>query len=122
MQTVKSMLHKGGCSSDIYAALLALISKFSVIVVQTESRTITSGSPQSAQLLQPQWPDLNKFRQMDEVEKGKVKSHYDLRHRAREVPALSSGCHISVLQGGSRVPGVIQCCDDAPRSYSVNIG
>ena len=64
-------------------------------------RRLRSSIPTLAQALAPNWPDLNKFREMDEQYKQKLKKQYDRRHRVRELPVLDDQVPVYISSGRS---------------------
>ena len=64
-------------------------------------RCLRSSIPTSAQALAPNWPDLNKFREVDERYKQKFKRQHDRHHRVRELPVLDDQVpvYISIVEG-----------------------
>jgi len=55
-------------------------------------RQLRSTVPTSDTSLNPKWPNLDKFRKVDEDFKLKQKKKFDRRHRAVELPSLPSIC------------------------------
>ena len=71
-------------------------------------------------VLIPSWPNLTKFRQVDEQYKKKQKCQFDRRHRARELPELEDDTEVFITDGRrpNSVPGrVIQ--SSGTRLYTV---
>ena len=68
------------------------------------------------------WPNLDKFRKIDESFKQKQKENYDHRHRAIDLPSYNKDqpVFITTREGTESVPGrVIQ--ETRHRSYQVQI-
>ena len=84
------------------------------------SRHLCSPIPTLAQALALNWPDLNKFREVDDKYKLKIKKQYDRHHRVRELPVLDDEVpvYISGRRSTSAIPGnVVQSAGE--RSYQV---
>ena len=64
-------------------------------------RRLRSPIPTLAQALAPNWPDLNKFREVDDKYKLKIKKQYDRRHRVRELPVLDDEVPVYISGGRS---------------------
>ena len=72
-------------------------------------RQIRSTVPMSAKLLNPKWPDLQKFRNSGEQFKQAQKCNFDKRHRATNLPEFESDdtVFIATRPGTNPSPGTI---------------
>ena len=83
-------------------------------------RQIRSTVPTSAKLLNPKWPDLQKFRTLDEQFKQTQKRNFDKRHRAMNLPEFecNNPVFVATRPGTNPSPGtIVQTNRD--RSYDV---
>ncbi|XP_056156803.1 uncharacterized protein LOC130130964 [Lampris incognitus] len=98
VQTVKQLFKK---SSDPYLAYRStpLAGGYSPSKL-LQRRRLRIPVPAHPSLLQPGWPDLSAFKGQDQQSKLKQKAHFDTRHRAKLLPALSSvaGKPVGILQ------------------------
>ncbi|UYV84769.1 hypothetical protein LAZ67_X003390 [Cordylochernes scorpioides] len=63
-------------------------------------------------------PDLENLEKRERNQRHKNKTHFDIHHRARELPHLDEGTRVWVKD--LRVPGVVLEDAGSPRSYIVN--
>ena len=70
-------------------------------------RRLHSPIPTLAQALALNWPDLNKFYEVDDKYKLNIKKQYDRRHRVRELPVLDDEVPVYISGGRSTsaIPG-----------------
>ena len=84
-------------------------------------RCLRSPIPTLKEALAPNWPDLNKFQEVDEQYKLKLKKQYDRRHHVLELPVLDDQVPVYIPSGRSTsfIPGnVIRGAGE--RSYEVH--
>ena len=72
-------------------------------------RHLCSSIPTLAQALAPNWPDLNKFREVDEQYKQKFMRQHDRHHHVCELPVLDDQVpvYISSERSTSAIPGSV---------------
>ena len=78
----------------------------------------TAHLPVLEQTLQPKTPDLQKVKQTEERSKEKLRTNYDRRHRARDLPTLNCGDRVWIRDLDR--PGTVSQRAQYPRSYLVN--
>ena len=92
VRTVKSLLMKEG---DFHKALLAYratpLAHGSSPAQLLMGRRIRTPVPVSPEQLQPQWPDLERFKEKDTAMKVLQQQTYNQRHRTRTLPPLQPG-------------------------------
>ncbi|UYV82065.1 hypothetical protein LAZ67_21000644 [Cordylochernes scorpioides] len=81
-------------------------------------RKLRTTVPISPVQLQSRIPDLENLEMREKDQRHKKKTHFDIHHRARELPHLDKGTRVWVKD--SRVPGVVLEDAGTPRSYIVN--
>ncbi|CAM4622673.1 unnamed protein product [Leuciscus chuanchicus] len=82
-------------------------------VIQREDRKIE----EEGFILQPQWPDLERFREKDTVLKLKQQRSFNQRHRTQTLPHLQHGQHVWIKPTCTRETVVSPA--PTPRSYEV---
>ncbi|UYV62041.1 K02A2.6-like, partial [Cordylochernes scorpioides] len=82
------------------------------------NRKLRTTVPTSPVQLQSRIPDLENLEMREKDQRHKKKTHFDIHHRARELPHLDKGTRVWVKD--LRVPGVVLEDAGSPRSYIVN--
>ncbi|UYV82799.1 K02A2.6-like, partial [Cordylochernes scorpioides] len=82
------------------------------------NRKLRTTVPISPVQLQSRIPDLENQEMREKNQRHKKKTHFDIHHRARELPHLDEGTRVWVKD--LRVPGVVLEDAGSPRSYIVN--
>ncbi|UYV72120.1 K02A2.6-like [Cordylochernes scorpioides] len=82
------------------------------------NRKLRTTVPTSPVQLQSRIPDLENLEMRGKNQRHKKKTHFDIHHRARELPHLDEGTRVWVKD--LRVPGVVLEDAGSPRSYIVN--
>ncbi|UYV79648.1 K02A2.6-like, partial [Cordylochernes scorpioides] len=82
------------------------------------NRKLRTTVPTSPVQLQSRIPDLENLEMREKDQRHKKKTHFDIHHRARELPHLNKGTRVWVKD--LRVPGVVLEDAGSPRSYIVN--
>ncbi|UYV66641.1 K02A2.6-like, partial [Cordylochernes scorpioides] len=82
------------------------------------NRKLRTTVPISPVQLQSRIPDLEILEMREKNQRHKKKTHFDIHHRARELPHLDEGTRVWVKD--LRVPGVVLEDAGSPRSYIVN--
>ncbi|UYV66978.1 K02A2.6-like, partial [Cordylochernes scorpioides] len=82
------------------------------------NRKLRTTVPISPVQLQSRIPDLENLEMREKNQRHKKKTHFDIHHRARELPHLDKGTRVWVRD--LRVPGVVLEDAGSPRSYIVN--
>ncbi|UYV77098.1 K02A2.6-like [Cordylochernes scorpioides] len=82
------------------------------------NRKLRTTVPISPVQLQSRIPDLENLEMREKDQRHKKKTHFDIHHRARELPHLDEGTRVWVKD--LRVPGVVLEDAGSPRSYIVN--
>ncbi|UYV75118.1 K02A2.6-like [Cordylochernes scorpioides] len=119
VKNIKNQLKKG---RDPYLSLLGyrtapLENGYSPaeLCMNRKLRTTVQISPVQ---LQSRIPDLENLEMREKNQRHKKKTHFDIHHRARELPHLDEGTRVWVKD--LRVPGVVLEDAESPRSYIVN--
>jgi hypothetical protein len=121
VQTLKALIKKNG--DDIYTALLAYrtaplqlhgLSPSQLLM----GRQLRSFLPVPTSHLQPRLPDLRAMQQREKASKVAQQANFGRRHKAKELPALTSGDRVWV-KDLSRPATVAQRVDNNPRSFWV---
>ena len=79
---------------------------------------LRSNLPVSESELKPNWPELLKLREEEEVRKQKQKHLFDSYRGVRELPEILVGTTVWVTD--LKVPATVSESADTPRSYTVN--
>ncbi|UYV80773.1 K02A2.6-like [Cordylochernes scorpioides] len=82
------------------------------------NRKLRTTVPTTPVQLQSRIPDLENLELREKYQRHKKKTHFDIHHRARELPHLDKGTRVWVKD--LRVPGVVLEDAGSPRSYIVN--
>ncbi|UYV84889.1 K02A2.6-like [Cordylochernes scorpioides] len=82
------------------------------------NRKLRTTVPISPVQLQSRIPDLENLEMREKNQRHKKKTHFDIHHRARELPHLDEGTRVWVKD--LRVPSVVLEDAGSPRSYIVN--
>ena len=118
VRTVKSLLMKEG---DFHKALLAYratpLAHGSSPAQLLMGRRIRTPVPVSPEQLQPQWPDLERFKEKDTAMKVLQQQTYNQRHRTRTLPPLQPGQQVWIRP--ARTTGTVVGPATTPRSYEV---
>lgn len=118
VRTVKSLLVKEG---DFHKALLAYratpLAHGSSPAQLLMGRRIRTPVPISSEQLQPQWPDLERFREKDTVLKLQQQQTFNRRHRTQTLPPLQPGQHVWIKP--THTEGTVVSQAQTPRSYEV---
>ena len=103
--TVKSLLKD--CSDPYLALLLYRSTPLPYLLLMGQH--LHSLIPTLTEPLAPNWPDLNKFQEVDEQYKLKLKKQYDRRHRVLELPVLDNQVPVYISSGRSTsaIPGSV---------------
>lgn len=80
-------------------------------------RNLRTSLPQPSSKLDPNWPELQAFRRKDEEERRKQAAHYNLHHRSRTLPELTSGQKVWIPT--EEASGTLLRTANTPRSYLV---
>lgn len=80
-------------------------------------RNLRTPLPQPTSKLEPKWPDLQSFCKLDEKGRQRQAKHYNLRHRSRPLPQLTSGQKVWITTDSTA--GTVVEPADTPRSYVV---
>lgn len=80
-------------------------------------RNLRTSLPQPTAKLEPKWPDLQAFRKRDEEGRCRQAANYNLRHRSRPLPELTSGQKVWITTEGTT--GSVVGTATTPRSYVV---
>nr|XP_055037759.1 uncharacterized protein K02A2.6-like [Misgurnus anguillicaudatus] len=118
VRTVKSLLAKEG---DFHKALLAYratpLAQGSSPAQLLMGRRIRTPVPVSPEQLQPQWPDLDKFREKDTALKLQQEQTFNRRHRTHTLPSFQPGQHVWIKPTSTK--GTVVNTATTPRSYVV---
>ncbi|UYV82631.1 hypothetical protein LAZ67_22000259 [Cordylochernes scorpioides] len=119
MKNIKNQLKKG---RDPYLSLLGyrtapLENGYSPAEL-CMNRKLRTTVPISPVQLQSRIPALENLEMREKNQRHKKKTHFDIHHRARELPHLDEGTRVWVKD--LRVPGVVLEDAGSPRSYIVN--
>ncbi len=116
--TVKSLLVKEG---DFHKALLAYratpLAHGSSPAQLLVGRRIRTPVPVSPEQLQPQWPDLERFREKDMALKLQQQQTYNQRHCTQTLPPLQPGQQVWIKP--TCTTGTVVGPAPTPRSYEV---
>ena len=110
VKTVKGLLEQ---TADPFLALLTHMQSHSLPMVWAKSCRATNGPatktdvPQVQQLLVPNWPHLEGFKQKDMQLKLQQKKNYDCRYCVRPLPPLSEDTPVWVNTQDRQIPGRI---------------
>lgn len=118
VRTVKSLLAKEG---DFHKALLAYratpLAHGSSPAQLQMGRRIRTPVPVSPEQLQPQWPDLDRFREKDTALKLQQQQTFNQRHRTQTLPPLQPGQHVWMKPTSTK--GTVVSTAPTPHSYEV---
>lgn len=125
VRTVKGMLLKSSTSQQMYDALM--VYRSTALSHSTYSpaellmgRRLKTALPQVPSQLQPTAIDHQAFREADATQKSKSTCHYNLRHRARDLPPLQPGDVVTSVAGpGGKERATVVAPGPEPRSYSI---
>ena len=118
VQTIKNILKK---EKELQKALLAyrttpLRSGFSPAELLM-GRKLRSAVPTFHKNLIPKWPDMDKLRENENIQRMQQKQHYNIKHRARLLPQLSAGTSVVIANYDEK--GIVQKKTNSPRQYVV---
>ena len=121
VRTIKDMLVK---SKDLYLSLLCYRATPLNWCGRSPAellfgRKIRDNLPQRPENFIPEWSYLSAFRGAEREYKGKQKTNYDRRHRARQAPVLEDSTPVWVSTDERQVPGTVITHSKEPRSYLV---
>lgn len=118
VKTVKSLLEKKG---DFHKALLAFratpLAHGSSPVQLMMRRRLRTPVPVSPRQLQPQWPDLEAFREKDAAMKLRQEQTFNRRHCTQNLRPLQPGQQVCITP--MRTRGTVVGPAATPRSYEV---
>ena len=118
VQTIKNILKK---EKELQRALLAyrttpLRSGFSPAELLM-GRKLRSAVPTFHKNLIPKWPDMDKLRENENIQRMQQQQHYNIKHRARFLPQLSAGTSVAIANYDEK--GIVQKKTNSPRQYVV---
>ena len=122
VQTIKNLLKK---SDDLHTSLLSF--RVTPVVLRCDlspaelsmGRRLRTSVPQTDKMLIPQWSYLKTFRELNRNQKSKQKENFDLRHRAKDLPAIPDDTEVWITTDSGPVSGRVISPTDRPRSYVV---
>ena len=119
VQTIKNLLKK---SDDLYTSLLSYratpLSWCDLSPAEfSMGRRLQTSVPLTDKMLIPQWIYLETFRELDKKKKAKQKENFDLRHRAKDLPAIPDDTEVWITTGSEPVSGRVISPAGRPRSY-----
>lgn len=80
-------------------------------------RRLRTTVPQLEETLQPEWPDLRKFRESQEAKQRRREEIFNERHRTKELPPLEVGQKVWIVD--TKTFGKVSGIASTPRSYHV---
>ena len=119
VQTIKNILKK---EKELPKALLAyrttpLRNGYSPAELLM-GRRLRSTVPTFHENLIPRWPDIDKLREHENIQKMQQHQHLNTRHRARLLPQLSAGASVAIAKYDEK--GIMQKKSNSPRQYVVS--
>ena len=119
VQTIKNILKK---EKELQKALLAyrttpLRNGYSPAELLI-GRRLRSTVPTFHENLIPRWPDIDKLREYENIQKMQQQQHFNTRHRARLLPQLSAGASVAIAKYDEK--GIVLKKSNSPRQYVVS--
>ena len=80
-------------------------------------RNLRSAVPNFHKNLIPKWPDMEKLRENDDIQRMQQHTRYNIKHRARLLPQLSAGTSVAIANNDEK--DIVQKKKNSPRHYVV---
>ena len=120
VQTIRNLLKK---LDDLYTSLLSYratpLSWCDLSPAEFSMGRLQTSVPLTDKMLIPQWIYLETFRELDKKQKAKQKENFDLRHRAKDLPAIPDDTEVWITTGSEPVSRRVISPTGRPRSYVV---
>ncbi|GAA6090301.1 uncharacterized protein K02A2.6-like [Tachysurus ichikawai] len=106
--------HSNGEAERAIRTVKSLLAKEGQLLMGRRIRTPVPVSPEQ---LQPQWPDLDKFREKDIALKLQQEQTFNRRHRTQTLPSLQPGQNVWIKPTSTK--GTVVNTSTTPHSYEV---